>query len=88
MWQNCSPGFPYSTALHPGARDFPIKSLALLAHVSPWTINFRVLDKSPVSGPGTGPLSYNIPTLGSLAGALQIRLTEDRVAREKQSEVY
>ena len=30
---------------------FPIKSLALSAHVSPWTIHFWVLDKSPVSGP-------------------------------------
>ena len=38
---------------------FPIKSLALSAHVSPWTIHFRVLDKSPVSGPGRGPLSCN-----------------------------
>ena len=28
---------------------FPIKSLALSAHVSPWTIHFWVLDKSPVS---------------------------------------
>ena len=25
-----------------------------LAYVSPWTIHFRVLDKSPVSGPGRG----------------------------------
>ena len=33
----------------------PIKSLALSVHVSPWTIHFRVLDKSPVSGPGSGP---------------------------------
>ena len=38
---------------------FPIKSLALSAHVSPRTIHFRVLDKSPVSGPGRGPLSCN-----------------------------
>ena len=30
---------------------FPIKSLALSAHVSPQTIHFRVLDKSPVSAP-------------------------------------
>ena len=59
MWQSCSPGFPYPTALHPDARDFPIKSLALLAHVSPWTINFQVLDKSPVSGPGRSPASCN-----------------------------
>ena len=33
---------------------FPIESLALSAHVSPRTIHFRVLDKSPVSGPGRG----------------------------------
>ena len=40
----CSPpGFP-----------FPIKSLAMSAHVSPWTIHFRVLDKSPVLGLGRG----------------------------------
>ena len=29
---------------------FPIKSLALLARVSPWTIPFSVLDKSPLLG--------------------------------------
>ena len=40
-------------------RPFPIKSLAFSAHVSPRTIHFRVLDKSPVSGPETGSLSYN-----------------------------
>ena len=38
---------------------FPIKSLTLSADVSPRTIHFRVLDKSPVSGPGRGPLSCN-----------------------------
>ena len=38
---------------------FPIKSLALSAHVSPRTINFRALDKSPVSGPGRGSSSCN-----------------------------
>ena len=36
----------------PPRRPFPIKYLALSAHVSPWTIHFRVLNKSPVSGPG------------------------------------
>ena len=36
---------------------FPIKSLALSAHVSPRTIHFQVLDKSPLSGPGRGPPS-------------------------------
>ena len=39
----------------PPGCPFPIKSLALSAHVSPQTIHFRVLDKSPVSGPGRGP---------------------------------
>ena len=38
---------------------FPIKSLALSTHVSPWTIHFRVLDKSPVLGPGRDPPSCN-----------------------------
>ena len=47
---------PYSS---PPRCPFPIKSLALSAHVSPQTIHVRVLDKSPVSGPGRGPLSCN-----------------------------
>ena len=38
---------------------FPIKSLALSADVSSWTIHFRVLDKRPVSGPGRGLPSCN-----------------------------
>ena len=38
---------------------FPIKSFALSAHVSPRTIHFRVLDKSPLSGPGRGPPCCN-----------------------------
>ena len=47
-WRSSSPGFPY-----------PIKSLALSAHVSPRTNHFRVVDKSPVSGPVRGPPSCN-----------------------------
>ena len=43
----------------PPGCPFPIKSLALSAQVSPRTIHFRVLDKSPVSGPGRGPPSCN-----------------------------
>ena len=43
----------------PPGCPFPIQSLALSAHVSPWTIHFRVLDKSPVLGPGRGPPSCN-----------------------------
>ena len=42
----------------PPGCPFPIKSLALSAHVSR-IIHFRVLDKSPVSGPGRGPSSCN-----------------------------
>ena len=47
--------FPLPYCSPPG-RPFPIKSLALSAHVSPWTIHFQVLDRSPVSGPGGVPL--------------------------------
>ena len=43
----------------PPSCPFPIESLALSAHVSPRTIHFRVLDKSPVLGPGRGPPSCN-----------------------------
>ena len=43
----------------PPGRPFPIKSLALSARVSPRTIHFRVLDKSPLLGPGRGPPSCN-----------------------------
>ena len=44
----------------PPGCPFPKNSLALSAHVSLQTIHFRVLDKSPVSGPGRGPPSCNI----------------------------
>ena len=46
----------------PPGCPFPIKSLALSAHVSPQTIHFRVLDKSPVSGHGRGRPSCNSMT--------------------------
>ena len=48
---------PYCT---PHGCPFTIKSLALSAHVSPWTIYFWVLDKSPVLGPGRGPSSWTV----------------------------
>ena len=55
---------------------FPIKSLDLLPCVSPWTVHFQVLDKSPLSGPGKCPLSYNmIPTGDFLPGEKQNFLT-------------
>ena len=41
------------------ACPFPIKSLALSAHVSPRTTYVRILDKSPLLGPGSGPPSCN-----------------------------
>ena len=40
-----------SPSCSPPRHPFPIKSLALSAPVSPRTIHFQVLDKSPVSGP-------------------------------------
>ena len=57
LWPSCSP---------PG-RPFPMKSLALSAHVSPLTIHFWVLDKSPVLGPGRGPPSCNWQHTGTWA---------------------
>ena len=59
--QSSSPGFSYPTTLRPW-RHFPIKSLALSAHVSPQTIHVPVSDKSPVSGSGRGPPSCNRQT--------------------------
>ena len=50
-WQSSSPGSLFYCP--PPGRPFPIKSLALSADVSPWTIHFW--DKSPVSGPGRDP---------------------------------
>ena len=47
------------TYFSPPRCPFPIKSLALSAQVSPQTIHFQVLDKSPVAGPGRGPHSCN-----------------------------
>jgi len=52
---------PLPSCSLPG-RPFPVKSLALSAHVSPRIIHFRVLDKSPISGPGRGPPSCNTLT--------------------------
>ena len=46
----------------PPGWPFAIKSLALSAHVSPQTIHFWVLDKSPLLGPGRGPPSCNSVT--------------------------
>ena len=43
----------------PPGCPFPIKSFALAARVSPWTIHFQVLDKSPLLGPGRGLPSWN-----------------------------
>ena len=45
----------------PPGCPFPIKSLALPAHVSPQTIHFQVLDKSPVSGLEGIPLPATYP---------------------------
>ena len=54
-------GFSWVSSLccSPPRHPFPIKSLALSACVSSWTIHFKVLDKRPFSGPGRGPPSCN-----------------------------
>ena len=43
-----------SPCCSPPGGPFPIKSIALSAHVSPQTIHFQVLDKSPLLGPRRG----------------------------------
>ena len=49
-WQSSSPGFPI--LLPSTRRPFRIKSFAWSVLVSSWTIHFRMLDRSPLSGPG------------------------------------
>ena len=56
----------------PPGCPFPIKSLALSACVSPWTIHFWVLDKSPVLGPGRGPPSCNRMALNNHSPAKKL----------------
>ena len=65
----------------PPGCPFPIKSLDLSAHVSPWTIHFWVLDKSPVSGPGRGPPSWNKTTLGLNPKELPVGTPTDTCTR-------
>ena len=62
---------PLPSCSPPGC-PFPIKSLALSAHGSPWTIHFLVLDKSPVSGPGRCPPSCNSHTLLNMKKSVEI----------------
>ena len=58
---------------------FPIKSLTLSAHVSPWTIHFQVLNKRPLLGPGRGLASCNtsvcIPPLHIVKYSMLFRAT-------------
>ena len=49
----------------PPRRPSPVTSLALSVWVSPWTINFQVLDKSPLSGLGRGPLPATLTLIES-----------------------
>ena len=63
---------------------FPIKSLALSARVSPRTIHFLVLDKSPLSGPGRGPLPATYAHIISFLELLTILLSH----RQKQNVCY
>ena len=65
----------------PPGCPFPIISLALSAHVSPWTIHFWVLDKSPVSGPGRGPPSCNSTVYSTVE---QYLCFKPKMSRSKQ----
>ena len=58
----------------PPGHPFPIKSLALSAVVSPWTIHFQVLDKSPVLGPRRGPPFCNRMTKQSTTQQAVVQL--------------
>ena len=49
---------------------FPIKSRALPAHVSPQTVHFQGLDKSPFWGPGRIPPFLNRTWVSCIAGRL------------------
>ena len=60
---------------------FAIKSLALSAPVSPWTIQLQVLDKGPLSCPGRGPPSWSIP----IKSYLGIIITEQNISVIKYS---
>ena len=59
-------------------RPFPVKSLALSACVSPRTIHFQVVDKSPCSSPGRGSPSCNRCVRNRTAS----RLNSPRVTNE------
>ena len=61
MWQSSSPG-SFTLLLSTWGCPFPMKSLALPAHVSPRTLHFQVLDKSLLLGPGRGPPFCNSST--------------------------
>ena len=58
---------------------FPIKYLALSAHMFPWAIHFRVLDKGPICGPGSVPPSRKSDWFNFLAvqGTLKSLLQPD-----------
>lgn len=73
-WWSSSLGFPLPTGLCPGITS---QSFALSALVSPWTIHFRMLDKSLLVGPGRGLSSCN-------------RITAEKVTRDNiySSKVY
>ena len=74
----------------PPGCSFPIKSLALSAHVSPRTVHFQVLDKSSVSGPGRGPPSCNkINKIGNEKGEVTTDSAEiQRIVREYYEQLY
>ena len=71
----------------PPGCPLPIKSLALSADVSPRTIHFQVLDKSPVSGPGRGLLSCNKTVYTHLPFFLKSHLHDSKNKVKKKSRI-
>ena len=84
MWQSSSPGFPYPGALRPIAPSQK-KPLPLSACVSPDTIHFPMLDKSPLSHPARSPPFCNRWRLWwdflTATDALTIQVLRDKLVR-------
>ena len=76
-------GFPYPTTLHLGTLSNKIPFLALSACVSPWIIHLKVLDRSPLLGPGRAPPSGN-----STGGGVEQRFPHSTNSQDTSKMAY
>ena len=60
----------------------PVKSLSLSVGVSPQTIHFRVLDRSPLGGPGRDPASQNRTMAAYLRTKKSVQLEQSKQGGE------